>query len=75
MPTRDIRTPFFFVRSKHSACERNFRAGGERKGETKLAILAIATGLHFFDFKRLNARLDEAHLLIPSEKLLQKVQC
>ena len=26
--------------------------------------------VHFYFFKRLNARLDEAHLLIPSEKVL-----
>ena len=47
-----------------------------RKGKTKLAILAaIATGLQFSFNLRLNARLDEAHLLIPSKKVLQKIQC
>ena len=50
--------------------------GWGQKGETKLAILAAtATGLHFYFLQRLNARLDEAHLLIPSEKVLQKNDC
>ena len=44
-----------------------------RKGETK--YLQQLLQVFIFFQKRLNARLDEAHLLIPSKKVLQKIQC